>query len=129
MSKSVRGAASVRLRRQLERSVSSSVRSCADVAREYGVSDWSAHQALAVAGQVPPPVTRLGLDETRTRRVRWYRDGCGGWCRTNPWMTSFVDLDTGHPGWLLGLVPGVPALWCRRGWPRNRSPGATVSRS
>jgi len=75
MSKSVRGAASVRLRRQLERSVSSSVRSCADVAREYGVSDWSAHQALAVAGQVPPPVTRLGLDETRTRRVRWYRDG------------------------------------------------------
>ena len=35
-----------RLRSRLERSVSGSVRSCADVAREYGVSDWSVNRAL-----------------------------------------------------------------------------------
>lgn len=29
-----------------------------------------------------------------------------GWRLSNPWMTSFVDLDVGRPGWLLGLVPG-----------------------
>lgn len=80
----------VRLRRQLERSVSASVRSCADVAREYGVWDWSAHQALAerarelaAAGPVLAPVTRLGLDEMRTRRFAGSATGAvGGAART-----------------------------------------------
>jgi len=53
----------------------------------------------------PHPVRRLGLDETRTRRVRWVLDPAG-WRRTDPWMTSFVDLDTGRPAGLLGLAPG-----------------------
>ena len=102
-----------RLRSKLERSVSASVRSCADVAREYGVSDWSVNQALVeraigldAAGAPMPAVTRLGLDETRTRSVRWFRDEHQAWRRSNPWMTSFVDLDCGHPCWLLGLAAG-----------------------
>jgi hypothetical protein len=47
----------------------------------------------------------LGLDETRARSLRWAWAE-DGWRLSNPWMTSFVDLDLGRPGWLLGLVPG-----------------------
>lgn len=98
-----------RLRAKLEVAASGSARSCADVAREYRVSDWSVHKALVVKAigllGVPHPVHRLGLDETRTRSVRWVLAE-GGWRRTDPWMTSFVDLDTGQPGGLLGLTPG-----------------------
>jgi hypothetical protein len=80
------------------------------VAGEYGVSWWSVQRALVAAavertGPVPP-VRRLGLDETRARSVRWVFDELEGWQLSNPWMTSFVDLDTGRPGWLLGLTPG-----------------------
>jgi len=105
-----------RLRRKLEVSVSGSVRSCADVAREYGVSDWSVEASLrerervladaAERGGLPVPVTRLGLDETRARSVRWFRDQDQAWQRTDPWMTSFVDLDCTQPRWLLGLAAG-----------------------
>jgi len=53
-----------RLRRKLEAAASGSARSCADVAREYRVSNWSVHQALVAkaAGLLaePPPVRRLG---------------------------------------------------------------------
>jgi transposase len=95
-----------RLRAKLESAASRSVRALSDLAAEYGGSWWSVHRALvlaAVATAVPPPVRMLGLDETRARSLRWsWEDGAG----RNPWMTSFVDLDTGRPGWLLGLVPG-----------------------
>ena len=43
-----------RLRSRLERSVSGSVRSCADVAREYGVSDWSVNRPWS-SGPTPSP--------------------------------------------------------------------------
>ncbi len=54
----------------------------------------------------PAPVRMLGLDETRAGSVRWFwrdaQDGVpAGWQLTNPWMTSFVDLDTDRAGWLL----------------------------
>jgi len=53
------------------------------------------------------PVRMLGLDETRARSVRWvFDDHEQRWRLSNPWMTSFVDLDLGRPGWLLGLMPG-----------------------
>ncbi len=98
-----------RLRDKLEMAASTSARSCADVAREYRVSDWSVHKALQdkAIGLLtePPPVRRLGLDETRTRSVRWVLESAG-WRRTDPWMTSFVDLDNDRPGGLLGLAPG-----------------------
>jgi transposase len=100
----------LRLRTQLEAAVSAGPRSVAEVAREYGVSWWSANQALIdraadVLGPAPPGVRRLGIDETRVRRVRWLLEEAG-WRRSDPWMTSFVDLDPNRPGGLVGLAPG-----------------------
>jgi transposase len=99
-----------RLRDRLEQAASRSARALSDVAAEYGVSWWSVHHALLAKAldQTPavlPPVRMLGLDETRARSLRWSWEG-QRWQLSNPWMTSFVDLDTGRPGWLLGLVPG-----------------------
>src|SRR5512135_1392667 len=100
-----------RLRAKLESAASRSARALSDVAAEYGVSWWSVHRALVAAAvaratAAPPPVRMLGLDETRARSLRWGWEDGAGWRLSNPWMTSFVDLDTGRPGWLLGLVPG-----------------------
>ena len=101
-----------RLRTRLEQAASRSARALSDVAAEYGVSWWSVHRALVAAaviraGGPVQPVRMLGLDETRARTPRWTWDADPpGWRLSNPWMTSFVDLDTGRPGWLLGLVLG-----------------------
>jgi len=108
-----------RLRSQLERAVSGSRRAASDVAREYGVSWWSVNHALVVAaarvcGPAPEGVRLLGVDETRARSVRWMLSGAG-WKRSDPWMTSFVDLDPAHPGGLLGLAPGRSGASVR-GW-------------
>ncbi len=98
-----------RLRARLESAASGSARALSDVAAEYGVSWWSVQHALVVtaAGLLPDPVPvrQLGLDETRARSLRWLF-GEAGWRRSEPWMTSFVDLDLGRPGGLLGLTPG-----------------------
>ncbi|HLZ36716.1 MAG TPA: transposase family protein, partial [Mycobacteriales bacterium] len=107
-----------RLREKLERAASGSARALADVASEYRVSWWSVHRALerataARAATAPPPVRTLGLDETRARSLRWTWEDGTGWRLSNPWMTSFVDLDLGRPGWLLGLVPGRSAAAVR----------------
>jgi transposase len=100
-----------RLRARLEQAASRSARALSDVAVEYGVSWWSVHRALVVAAVgraevLTAPVRMLGLDETRARSLRWSWVDGDGWRLSNPWMTSFVDLDLGRPGWLLGLVPG-----------------------
>src|SRR5512135_622741 len=98
-----------RLRDRLEQAASRSARALSDVAAECGVSWWDVHRALLVKAldRTPavPAVRMLGLDETRARALRWSWEG-QRWQLSNPWMTSFVDLDTGRPGWLLGLVPG-----------------------
>lgn len=95
-----------RLGAKLEDAASRSTPAVSDVAAEYAVSWWSVQQALVVrAAQLlpdPPPVRRLGLDETRVRAVRWLLTDIG-WRRSEPWMTSFVDLDPDRPA---GLVPG-----------------------
>jgi len=108
-----------RLREQLEHAVSVSTCSAADVAREYGVSWWSVNHALVVkaaglTGLAPCGVRLLGVDETRARSVRWLLAE-HGWRRTDPWMTSFVDLDPTHPGGILGLAPGRSGTSVR-GW-------------
>jgi transposase len=66
--------------------VSGSARSVADVAREYGVSWWSVHQALVaraadLLGPAPTGVRWLGVDETRARSVRWLLSDAG-WRRS-----------------------------------------------
>ena len=73
----------LRLRERLERAVSGSLRSAADVAREYDVSWWSVNSALVVKaaevlGPALPGVVRLGIDETRVRRVRWLLEEAAG---------------------------------------------------
>jgi hypothetical protein len=48
-------------------------------------------------------VRRLGIDEHRYRRVRWFRDEHGGWRRVEPWMSTIVNADCGQ---VLGIVDG-----------------------
>ena len=77
-----------RLRARLEQAASRTARALSDVAAEYGVSWWSVHRALVVAAAARTPTTlapvsRLDLDETRARSVRWAFDprSGGGGCR------------------------------------------------
>src|SRR5664280_2761805 len=83
---SVLGQASVRLRR-----------------RQLPTPD--VHRGQRPAGPAPAGVRWLGVDETRVCRVRWLLEE-SGWKRSDPWMTSFVDLDPTRPAGLLGLAPG-----------------------
>jgi transposase len=62
----------------------------------------------------PPLTSRLGIDETRFRSVRWILDGVT-WRRSDPWLTSFVDCSRDGPGSLLGLAPGRTGA-CVREW-------------
>jgi len=63
--------------------------------------------AAAALPAEPPPVRWLGIDETRTRRPRWYQDAdTGRWVRQEPWMTSVTDLDLASARVILGLTPG-----------------------
>ena len=62
----------------------------------------------------PEPTTRLGIDETRLRSVRWIFDGIT-WKRSDPWLTSFVDCSADGPGSLLGLAPGRTGA-CVKDW-------------
>ncbi len=42
------------------------------------------------------------------------------WRRSDPWMTSLVDLDPTHPRGLLGLAPGRSGA-CVQAWLRVQS--------
>jgi transposase len=122
-----------RLREQLERAVPGSTRSAADVARKYGVSWWSVNSALVVAAasmtpQAPVGVRLLGVDETRARSVRWLLAEAG-WRRSDPWMTSFVDLDPAHPGGCWAWPPGGQEPASAGGLTCRASSSATALRS
>ena len=60
--------------------------------------------AVEALGQAAP-TTMIGIDETRARSVRWFGKETG-WTRSDPWITSIVDLDPAHPAWIIGLAPG-----------------------
>jgi transposase len=60
------------------------------------------------------PTTTIGIDETRARSVRWLL-GEVGWRRSDPWMTSIVDLDRSSRGGIIGLAPGRSGA-CVEGW-------------
>jgi hypothetical protein len=84
-------------------SLSAAMRSCPDAAPVGGyVRRWP---ALPLE---PPPVRRLGIDETRARRVRWnYEQDTVRWRREDPCvMTSLVNLDPTAGRAILGLTPG-----------------------
>jgi transposase len=112
------GRVTERLRDRVATAIASSNRAVSDVAAEYGVSWRTAHKALVGAAArwlpEPSPTSRLGIDETRFRSVRWILDGIT-WKRSDPWMTSFVDCSRDGPGSLLGLAPGRTG-GCVRGW-------------
>jgi transposase len=102
-----RARTTTRLRERLATAVEDG-RSQAEVAVTFGVS-WPtvqravvAHARAALGEPAPTPV--LGLDETRFGRPRWQRHPGGGWTRTEPWETGFVDLAGGQG--LLGQVDG-----------------------
>jgi transposase len=107
-----------RLRHRVAMAIASSNRAVSDVAREFGVSWPTAHKALVAAAArwlpEPEPTSRLGIDETRFRSVRWILDGIT-WKRSDPWLTSFVDCSADGPGSLLGLAPGRTGA-CVRDW-------------
>jgi transposase len=118
-----RGRVTERLRHRLARAVAESNRAVSDVAREYGVSWPTTHRALvgAAAGWLPEPrpTSRLGIDETRFRSVRWILEGIT-WKRSDPWLTSFVDCSRDGPGSLLGLAPGRTGA-CVKDWLAEQS--------
>ncbi len=107
-----------RLRDKLARAIAAGNRAVSEVAGEFEVSWPTAHRALVVAAArwlpEPTPTSRLGIDETRFRSVRWLLDGVT-WKRSDPWLTSFVDCSLDGPGSLLGLAPGRTG-GCVRDW-------------
>ena len=83
-------------------------RAVAEVAAAYGVAWWTVQATVNAAAVLLPDVDqcwvrRLGIDEHRYRRVRWFRDDTGGWRRVEPWMSTIVNADTGQ---VLGVVDG-----------------------
>lgn len=103
-----RARSTVRLKDALVAAVIGSGRSARETGAAHGVSWWLVQRALSSVALLLAPVDdlvvrRLGIDEHRYRSVRWFRDEAGAWRRFEPWMTTFVDLDTGA---VLGVVDG-----------------------
>lgn len=138
-----RARVTTRLKVKLGAAVTASNRAISDVAAEHGVAWWTVHrvlvkQAADVLGQAAP-TTMIGVDETRARSVRWTQDGADAdgvvagcvdpgpveqklpWHRSNPWMTSIVDLDPTHQGGIIGLAAGRSGA-CVAGWVELQSP-------
>ncbi len=108
----------VRLRTKISQAVSTTNRAISEVSNEHGVAWWTVHRVLVgAAAEVLGPAestSRIGIDETRARSVRWLL-GEVGWRRSDPWMTSIVDLDPASRGGIIGLAPGRSGA-CVEGW-------------
>jgi transposase len=93
------------------------------VAAGHGVAWWTVQAAVNAAGVLLPNVDelhvrRLGIDEHRYRRIRWFRDADGGgWRRVEPWMSTIVNADCGQ---VLGIVDGRDSA-AVGGWLSERS--------
>lgn len=113
-----------RLKDKLARSIAQSNRAVSKVAGEFGVSWPTAHRALIVSASqwlpTPAPTSQLGIDETRARSVRWITSEAG-WVRSDPWMTSFVDVSSDGLGSLVGLTPGRSG-GCVKEWLNAQTP-------
>ena len=104
----VRARCTTRLKTVLLAAVIDSGRAVGEVAKQFGVAWWTVQATVNAAAVLLPDVDdlhvrRLGIDEHRYRRVRWFRDQTGGWRRVEPWMTSIVNADCGQ---ILGIVDG-----------------------
>jgi hypothetical protein len=121
------------LRARLEDTASRSAWAMYDVARDYGMSWWSVHcalvdKALTLTDSPLELVRMLGLDETRARSLRWVWED-DGWRLSNPWMTSFVDLDSAGLAGCSAWSRAAPTLQSRPGWAPSRRRGGTASKS
>ena len=115
-----------RLRRGVLEAVIDHGRPVAGVAAGFGIAWWTVHKSVNAAVDVllggvdDLHVRRLGIDEHRYRRVRWFRDpDTGGWRRVEPWMTALVNAASGQ---VLGIVDGrgpAPRLGARQPTPRK----------
>ena len=108
----------MRLRSKVSAAVVTTNRAMSEVAGEHGIAWWTVHRILVAAaaqllGQAGPTTT-IGIDETRARSVRWLREETG-WARSDPWMTSIVDLDPAHRAGIIGLAPSRSGA-CVAGW-------------
>jgi transposase len=97
-----------RLREALVAAVTTSGRAASEVAAAFSVSWWLVQRTLTAAAALITDVDtvvvrRIGIDEHRFRRVRYFRLPTGAWRRHEPWMSTIVDLDTGR---VLGVVDG-----------------------
>ena len=104
----VRARCTSRLRAAVLDAVIGSGRAVAEVAHDFGVAWWTVQATVNAAAVLLPNiddlhVRRLGIDEHRYRRVRWFRDESGGWRRVEPWMSTIVNADSGQ---VLGIVDG-----------------------
>ena len=98
-----------RLRTAMLHAVVASGRAADEVAAAFGVAWWTVQATVLAAVMTLPevddlPVRFLGIDEHRFRTVRWFRDpDTQAWKRVEPWMTTFVNLQTGQ---VIGIVDG-----------------------
>jgi transposase len=119
----VRARCTTRLRTALLSAVIDSGRAVAEVAADHGVAWWTVQATVNAAAVLLPNVDelhvrRLGIDEHRYRRVRWFRDADGGgWRRVEPWMSTIVNADCGQ---VLGIVDGRDSA-AVGGWLSERS--------
>jgi len=119
----IRARCTVRLREAMLKAVTWAGRAVLEVAASFGVAWWTVQAVIntaakAMANPDARPVRRLGIEEHRDRRVRFFRDPTTAkWCRYEPWMTTMVDLDTGV---VLGVVDGRGSAGVRA-WLQARS--------
>jgi transposase len=98
-----------RLRTAVLAAVVASGRAVEEVAAAFGVAWWTVQATVLAAVMTLPEVDDLGvgflgIDEHRFRTVRWFRDpDTNAWRRVEPWMTTFVNLQTGQ---VIGIVDG-----------------------
>ena len=117
-----------RLKVWVTAAVTTTNRAVSEVASNHGIAWGTVHRILVraaadVLGQAES-TTMIGIDETRARNVRWTQqqdETVSGstltWRRSNPWMTSIVDLDRTHRGGIIGLAAGRSGA-CVEGWLR-----------
>ncbi|MDI9917722.1 transposase [Rhodococcus sp. IEGM 1379] len=97
-----------RLGNYVSDAVTKSGRAISEVAAACSVSWWLVQACLHSETHTLPNVNelavwRIGIDEYRFRRVRFFKDTAGAWGRSEPWISKIVDLDTSQ---VLGVVDG-----------------------